>query len=476
MSSLKLRGVWCYPGDLGSSADSVAKFLDKAHRNGFNALFLHLKGGDGRAQWPSTRHPDQISRGFENFDLPAILVEQAKPLGFELHAWFIDFFGGGPAFENHPDWAMTDALGRRTSEETLRGAKYGAVWMCPARRPGVTDQYLIPLYADFAERYAFHSVHHDYVRYPGDLAPDQYCFCDYCLEAIPKYAGLIPLAHPERPYYHDLYDRPYIESHWEQTPRALPANWDALPRQMKARFLLEGSTFQGGRADLDYFFYEYRRHWINEFCRECATAVRAARPEMEISAAVFKNPVQSGRFIGQDWRDFAPWVETVAPMDYRDHFPGDFQTYLDLLAPTIEDQKLWAKNHKRLVIGAAVNFLFWDEERPLGWLIQALKKGDQEAAERHAYPVRERLYAIDPSLEAELTRFLREPVEDLRASLVSKLEATARAPRAGHLEPEKLLRTIRTIRNAGAEGVVLFCANQLDHYGLWEEAARGFAE
>ena len=34
------------------------------------------------------------------------------------------------------------------------------------------------------------SVHHDYVRYPGDVAPDDYCFCDYCLEHISKYAML----------------------------------------------------------------------------------------------------------------------------------------------------------------------------------------------------------------------------------------------------------------------------------------------
>ena len=38
---------------------------------------------------------------------------------------------------------------------------------------------------------------------------------------------------------------------------------------------------------------------------------RSARSSrgFEVSAAVFKNPVQSGRFLGQDWRRFAPWVQ-----------------------------------------------------------------------------------------------------------------------------------------------------------------------
>jgi hypothetical protein len=38
---------------------------------------------------------------------------------------------------------------------------------------------------------------HDYVRYPGDLAPDTYCFCDYCLAQIPEYAGYYSAAHPD---------------------------------------------------------------------------------------------------------------------------------------------------------------------------------------------------------------------------------------------------------------------------------------
>jgi hypothetical protein len=48
-------------------------------------------------------------------------------------------------------------------------------------------------------------------------------------------------------------------------------------------------------------------------------------------------------------------------MDYRDHFPGTFDQYLDLLEETIYKQQIWAKDYERLYIGFAVNFLFKEE-------------------------------------------------------------------------------------------------------------------
>ena len=58
---------------------------------------------------------------------------------------------------------MRDAHGNTTSEEILRGKKFGANWMCPAQRPGYTDQWLVPIYKEFAEMYDFDGIHHDYM-------------------------------------------------------------------------------------------------------------------------------------------------------------------------------------------------------------------------------------------------------------------------------------------------------------------------
>jgi uncharacterized lipoprotein YddW (UPF0748 family) len=360
---LKIRGVWSNPGEAGKTAPEVSAFAQKLQDAHINLVAMCFKTGGG-IHWPSRLFPQAVAEGYTEFDFPAVLVSECAKRGIRVHAWFIDFMESatGAAYHEHPEWAMRNPEGGTTASEALRGRTYHSVWMCPAQRPGYADQWLIPLMAEFAERYDVEAVHHDYIRYPGDLAPDRYCFCDYCLREIPRFAGHVTDAFPDRPFYHDQYDRPYIESHWEQSPRVLPPNWDVLPRAMKSRFLLEGSSFPGGRYDLDYFFYRYRTHAITRFAREAAEAVRAAKPGMLISAALFKNAVQSGRFIGQDWQTFGPWVDIAMPMDYRDHYPGDFDTYMILLAESIEQQKEWARDYRSLWPGFAINQLFCDAE------------------------------------------------------------------------------------------------------------------
>jgi uncharacterized lipoprotein YddW (UPF0748 family) len=358
----EVKGVWCGPSDCGTSRETVAAFLDRLAEHGFNAIFMNVKGG-GLLYWPSSGFPEAVAEGYHDFDLPAVLLEECGRRGIQFHAWMFDFFENESheAFRRHPEWAMRDARGRTTADEWLRGKRFGGTWMCPARRPGYADQWLVPIYREFAQRYAVTSIHHDYVRYPGDLAPDQYCFCDFCLEALPAWARLAHGAYREEPFLHEKYDREYLEAHWEPSPRVLPAAWDRLDRAARSRFLLDGSYFHGGRADLDYFFYRYRVEAISQFVREAHQAVKEANPDIKLSGAFFKNPIQSGRFIGQDWREFASGCEICVPMNYRDHFPGTFEQYLDLLEETVYLQKQWAAGFEALYIGVAVNFLFKEE-------------------------------------------------------------------------------------------------------------------
>lgn len=363
MANFDRRGIWCGSSDFGRTRQSVQERVDLLFEAGFNTLLVHVKGGDGVIYWPSEKFESIVAPGYEAFDLPGELLLACDKRGMKLHAWFIDYFEGskGVAYAEHPEWAALSPDGRTSNTEPLRGSHYGPLWMCPAQRPGYTDQWLVPIYEEFAAKYAWEAVHHDYIRYPGDVAPDQYCFCDYCLENLPNWAGYRTEAFPDERFYHEKYDRPHLEAHWEQSPTVLPANWAKLDRVAKSRFLLEGGFFQGGRNDLDYFFYLYRIHWIREFAIESARAVRRIRPDMKVSAAVFKNPIHSGRFIGQDWRTFEGHVDHLLPMDYRDHFPGDFETYLVLLKESIRSQQAWARNFEALWPGFAINFLYQEE-------------------------------------------------------------------------------------------------------------------
>jgi len=361
--ALKARGVWTGVGEIGKTRTDVAGWAKKLAEHGFTDVFPNLKDGAGRIYWPSKKFAQCVAPGFEVIDLPEWILEECTQHGIRFHAWMIDYYEGanGPAFQANPEWAARDWKGEATTAMQLRGEPYGAIWMCPARRPGYTDQWLVPLYADFAERYGVESIHHDYVRYPGDAAPDQYCFCDYCLKAMPEWAGMINPGYESEQFYHESYDREFLEAHWEQSPRVLPPNWDRLDRGSKSRFLLESSFFHGGRHDLDYFFYRFRVEQIQKFVHESAIAVRSANSRTKLSAAIFKNPIHSGRFIGQDWREFKSDVDLYIPMDYRDHYPGTFDQYLDLLQFSIVQQKEWTPSGASLWIGIAINFLFKEE-------------------------------------------------------------------------------------------------------------------
>ncbi len=491
-----MRGLWCGASDAGTTKESVDAFVERVADAGFNLILPNLKQGHGRVCWPSKLSPSQIADGYQDFDLPRHLVNTCKRHKVELHAWFIDYMEG--LQHPHPEWAMLDKNGNPTDSEMLRGKQFDARWMCPAQRPGYTDQWLVPLYREFAEMYEFDAVHHDYVRYPGDLAPDQYCFCDYCLENLPLWAGYVTRSLPERAFNHPTYDREYLESHWEPSPRVLPGNWSAMSRSEKSRFLLEEGFFEGGRKDLDHFFYEYRTHWITEFNRECAMAVRQARPGMKISSAVFKNPIQSGRFIGQDWRRHAPYVDVAMPMDYRDHFPGSFDDYLVLLAETIRDQKVWARDFREYYPGAAINFMFWEEEIPLKALALAAEFGDQTNAVVFFGQIAARLVREDRELHDEVAKwvgfggagdlrdaqryvshkrdqFFSVPSGGSAPAFATKLRIFADNPPKSYWPREKLERLVDTVERTGVEGLILFCEGHLHQYGLWETAKALFS-
>ena len=465
--------MWSGSAECGMSEQEVDTYVDRLYETGINTLIVHLKGGDGTVYWKSEILPQTVHKGYDLFDLPAALLKSCRKRGMRIEAWLIDYFEGknGPAHREHPEWAMLDANGKTTAEEMLRGEPWGPLWMCAARRPGYTDKWLVPLIKEFAQKYDFDAVHHDYVRYPGDAAPDQYCFCDYCLEHLPKWAGYYSVKYPTEPFFHEFYDRGYIEAHWEQSPRVLPQNWDSLPRSFKARFLLEGGFFQGGRNDLDYFFYLYRVEQITELCRLAKSALKEVRPSMDVSAAVFKNPVHSGRFIGQDWRGFVGHVDGIIPMNYRDHYPGSFETYLELLQETVNSQKVLTGGFKYYWPGAAINFLFAEEERPLYCLKSALAARDLDRAEREFQSVEQRLRSTS-SDTAEALGALRNDPERAQAALDNFLSAID----GSYWPGDKLTRLIDTFEAANVDGFALFCVGHLDSYSQWDVLAKRLAK
>ena len=486
----EVHALWAHPMDVQKTQESVRAFVAKCKRAHIDTIVMDVKDSNGGIYWKSKRFPQAIAKGWENFDLLGNLVREAHAVGIKVDAWLVDFSEGadGAAFREHPEWAEVNPDGETMLSEKLGKTRpYPYVWMCPARRPGYVDQWLVPLFEEIAANYDVDSVHHDYVRYPGDVAPDSYCFCDYCLKHIPRYAMLSYESLPEERYRVNP-AQPRIEANWWSDPTMLPIGWDKMDRREKANFILNGRTIPGGPQDMRYFFYDYRAHQIETFVREVAQNVKRINPKIQTSAAVFKNPILSGRFLGQHWDQWTPWIDVYMPMTYRSHFAGSFDSYLAHLTEMTARQKEWVRDQRPIFAGIASTYLYreelkpWDDIRDRLNEFQALPasdtKGRAEKAQiiKTAYETgKSRLAQYAPQVERDVTLLIntvtandgRGATPEALTELSRKLAIFRADLPPGFLPPEKLRLSIEAARKAHPQGIAIFAASSLTREKLW---------
>jgi len=493
----EVHAVWAHPPQIGANIEGVRKFVEQCKRANIDTIVILSKGAHGELYWKSKQFPQAIAKGFENFDFLENITREAHAQGIKIDAWFCDFIEGrdGAAYREHPEWAQLNPNGGTTATEKLGHTRpYDYVWMCPAQRPGYVDQWLIPMFEEVAKNYPVDSLHHDYVRYPGDVGPDSYCFCDYCLNDIPKYAMLRYQTRPtER--YRVKFAQPRIEANWWSDPTMLPGDWDQMDRREKADFLLNGRTVPGGPPDLRYFFYDYRVHQIKTFVRQLADHIRRDKPKMQISAAIFKNPVLSGRFIGQRWNEWNSWIDIYMPMTYRSHFAGSFESYLDHLTETTERQLEWVARERPVYAGIASTYLYREELQPIDEIrdrvneMKELPPGDllNRAAKARAIKaafdlLSKRLKEFAPEVERDTGALITSvTANDGQNATTADLENLARRMSklrgdlpAGYFPPEKLLQSIEAARKANPDGIVIFSAGNLSVEKLWPALETAF--
>ena len=495
----EVHALWAHPPDVGMTAESVRAFVAQCKRAHIDVIVMDVKDSIGALYWKSKRFPQAIAKGYENFDMLEHLVRESHAVGIKVDAWLVDYMEGanGAAFREHPEWAQLNPDGETTLSEKL-GKKnpYPYVWMCPARRPGYTDQWLIPLYEEIVANYKVDSVHHDYVRYMGDVAPEGYCFCDYCLKHIPRHAMLSYETRPDE-RYRVKPGQPRIEANWWSDPTMLPADWDKRDRREKADYILNGSTIPGGPADMRYFFYDYRTHQIEKFVRETTEAVKRINPKVGVSAAVFKNPITSARFIGQHWDQWIPWIDVYMPMTYRSHFAGSFESYLDHLTESTERQMEWIRRGRPLYAGIASNYLYREEYQPFDDMrdrigeFQALPVADTKGRAEKANAIkaayetmRQRLTQFAPEREREIGSLVNTvTVNDGRSTTPAQLDELAKKNAAFRVDPpkeffpaEKLKRSIEAARKAKPDGIIIFAGGSLTREKLWQVLEEEFKD
>ncbi|RMD88602.1 MAG: hypothetical protein D6813_11845 [Calditrichaeota bacterium] len=486
------RAVWASPTGIAYNDSVLQNFIAHCKRAHINLIVLLVKYTDKQVYYHSKQFPESVAEQFRDYDPLAAVIREAHKAGIRVHAWLCDFTASpdGPIMKEHPEWAARNPDGKIPSEVEMLGGgrRYFLNWMCPARRPGYTDQWLLPMIEEIVANYDVDGIHHDYVRYPGDVAPDGYCFCDYCLEDMIKYAHFYYETFPQKRF--DITPTlPNFIANWWSDPTVKPGGWDTWDRRRKAEYLLKGSFIQSGPTDLDYFFYTYRTDAIKRFVRQAWERASAIKPDIEMSAAVFKNPIASGRFIGQRWTDFAPWIDIMMPMVYRSHFPPlDYDTFLKQLEEYARYETRWANGKVHLSIGLDVHYIFNEERLFISEGLAALDSLKQATSDHKAMliqkmqdsysVVKDHLGQVAPELEKTLTTLLAnfKGDENQTTQLRSLLQRLQKDPPNDYYPKEKLRRAIETVRRAGAKGIVIFNARGLTDRKLWPVLEEMFAE
>src|SRR5215203_1040140 len=143
------HALWAHPPAVGNTPDAVRKFIDQCKRANIDTIVIMIKGASGEIYWQSKRFPQAIAKGYEQFDFLEILTKEAHAQGIKIDAWLCDFLEApnSAAYQEHPEWAQLNPDGTTTASEKLGHTRpYPYVWMCPSRRPGYVDQWLIPMF------------------------------------------------------------------------------------------------------------------------------------------------------------------------------------------------------------------------------------------------------------------------------------------------------------------------------------------
>ncbi len=252
------RLIWCHSAwGLGGTNDweSTCRFLEK---NGFTDLVVNLAWG-GYVYYPSKVLPQaEAERG----DALEQCRAACRRHGIKMHVWKVCWKMGravSPGFVQ----AAKDA-GR---VQQAREGMFDDLWNCPSAP--YSQQLEIDAMVELALEKKVDGIHFDYIRYPGSGC----CFCDGCRKRFEAKLGR-PVANWPRD---------------TQADEAVAAEWTA-----------------------------FRCANISHVVKTVHDRVRAAGSRVEISAAVFRDPVRDPEVVGQEWVRWCAegWLDFVCPMDY----------------------------------------------------------------------------------------------------------------------------------------------------------------
>lgn len=315
------RALWVVRFTL-TSPEAVRASVLRAKENGFTDLVVQVRGrGDAfyASQWEP--RAEELAGQPKEFDPLAMMIAEAHAQGLRVHAWINTFLvanvGKLPDLPDHviyqhPDWLMvprplaaklysTDPKApeylaklrdyMRANRQTIEG-----LYVSPAH-PAVKEN-LRRIWLDVLEKYDVDGLHFDYVRYPN------YNF-DYSRASLERFRAEL---------------EPKLEEADKQKLAALAAQNPLIY-----------ATAYSSR------YTQFQREQVTALVESIYHAVKARKPEVVVSAAVYADAGEGYRSRYQDWKT---WVrrgalDVVCPMAYTpdtEVFKKQMATALNLSA------------------------------------------------------------------------------------------------------------------------------------------------
>ncbi len=296
------RALWVVRSSI-TSPEAIDKLVADSKGAGFNTLIVQVRGR-GDAYYKSRWEPRTMALKDqpESFDPLATTLEKAHAAGLTVHAWLNTVFVANiddlppqatHPYNQHPEWI---AVPRRAAAELygvdpadpkyrqriievskLDMSEVEGLYLAPSH-PQVKE-HIYNVFIDVVENYDVDGVHFDYVRLPS---PD----FDYSRTALERFRSEIEatLSDEEKSLFSGLaVNRPliYVDTY--------PDEWN-----------------------------RFRREQVTGIVERIYTGVKARKPNVLVSAAVFGNDEDAFARRFQDWK---LWLErgaldVLCPMAY----------------------------------------------------------------------------------------------------------------------------------------------------------------
>ena len=320
------RALWVLRTSL-TSPEAIAAMVSAAHNNGFNTLFVQVRGrGDSYfLDGVEPRAPD-LQRQPASFDPLGTVLTRAHAAGLRVHAWvnvnLISSAADLPiapehVVHRHPEWLMVprDIAQELAAIPTDSPAYVGKLARWTRTQAGVEGLYASPtvpasaahvqtVVRDLVRRYEVDGVHFDYARYPNERF-------DYSRAAIAEFRRTV------RSRIAEALRRTLDE----QETVDLFAYPDALPDDWRA----------------------FRIARMTALMKDLRAAIKAERPAAAVSVATVPDLREAYEHRLQDWGTWleAGLIDAVCPMAYTPE-PERFAEQISAVRGIAGSRPIWA--------------------------------------------------------------------------------------------------------------------------------------